>query len=86
MDKDILYQTHRFVDIIFDYIRAENLQLEPDVELVVETVKYDWDEDYRCGYYFVHHNSRSLFWLQDFDVSYALWDAQANTSLSHVST
>ncbi|KAL4268934.1 WW domain-containing protein [Pleurotus pulmonarius] len=84
LDKDILYQTHRFVDIIFDYIRAENLQLEPDVELVVETVKYDWDDDYRCGYYFVHHNSRNLFWLQDFDVSYALWDAHANTSLSHV--
>ncbi|KAG5220286.1 Vacuolar protein sorting-associated protein [Salix suchowensis] len=60
-------------------------RLEPDVELVVETVKYDWDEDYRCGYYFVHHKSRSLFWLQEFDVSYALWDAQANTSLSHVS-
>ncbi|KAF9501528.1 hypothetical protein BDN71DRAFT_1439137 [Pleurotus eryngii] len=84
LDEEIFLQTRRFVDLIFDYIRAENLQLEPDVELVVETVKYDWDEDYRCGYYFVHHKSRSLFWLQEFDVSYALWDAQANTSLSHV--
>ncbi|KDQ28115.1 hypothetical protein PLEOSDRAFT_1112866 [Pleurotus ostreatus PC15] len=84
LDEEIFLQTRRFVDIIFDYIRAENLQLEPDVELVVETVKYDWDEEYRCGYYFVHHKSRSLFWLQEFDVSYALWDAQANTSLSHV--
>ncbi|KAJ8522039.1 hypothetical protein ONZ45_g1350 [Pleurotus djamor] len=84
LDPDILSETQRFLDIIFDHIRAQNLQLEPDVELVVEVVKYDGDDHYRCGYYFVHHTTRCLFWLEPFDLSNALWHAQAQTSLSHV--
>ncbi|KAF4594318.1 hypothetical protein EYR40_009121 [Pleurotus pulmonarius] len=84
LDENVLLQTNRFVDIIFEYIRAKNLQLKKDVELVVETVKYDGHDDYRCGYYFVYHKNRCLFWLQDFDISNSLWEVQAQTSLSHI--
>ncbi|KAF4593415.1 hypothetical protein EYR38_009129 [Pleurotus pulmonarius] len=83
-NEEVLRHTQHFLTLIFDSLRAKNLQLENEVELVVETVKYDGEEDYRCGYYFVDHKNRCLFWLEDFDISHALWDAWANTSLSHI--
>ncbi|KAJ8518590.1 hypothetical protein ONZ45_g4343 [Pleurotus djamor] len=84
LDSDALSKTEEFIRIIFDYIRAENIQLERDVELVVELVKYDDDDHPRCGYYFISHRTRCLFWLESFDLSERLWHAQAQTSLPHV--
>jgi hypothetical protein len=37
-----------------------------DIELVLDLTQCD-DGSTKCGYYFVNHASRSLFWLDDFD-------------------
>ncbi|KDQ29762.1 hypothetical protein PLEOSDRAFT_1096724 [Pleurotus ostreatus PC15] len=67
-DVAILKQTNKCIDAIFRYIQSkqkllEDLQLRDKensapVQLVVETLK----DDDRCGYYFVCHETRSIFW------------------------
>ena len=61
--------------------RDENISLPPDVELVLELVP--WNKQLICGYYFVEHNSRCLFWLHEFDAE-GICGIKAVVSLSHL--
>jgi hypothetical protein len=45
--------------------RDLNITLPSNVELVLEIVSQDSGPI--CGYYFVEHRSRCLFWLKEFD-------------------
>jgi hypothetical protein len=62
--------------------RDENIELAPDVELVLEIVP--WKEDLLCGYYFVEHSSRCLFWLEEFDAEEICEEIKVVVSLSHL--
>ncbi|KAF4601651.1 hypothetical protein EYR40_004850 [Pleurotus pulmonarius] len=90
LEDDILRETDEFIRIIFDYIWDEDshAHLEQDIQLVIETTKLD-ETDYRCGYYFVHHKTRSIFWPEkaelDMEVQYwRHWDYFANTQVVNV--
>ncbi|KAJ7591053.1 hypothetical protein C8J56DRAFT_934551 [Mycena floridula] len=51
-----------------DFIRAYNIQLEEDVDIVFDLLE-DPDckgEDQHCRYYMVAHRTRTIFWLDDF--------------------
>ena len=61
--------------------RDKNIPFSPDVELVLELVP--WNKQLICGYYFVEHNSRCLFWLEGFDAK-DLCGIKAVVSLSHL--
>ena len=62
--------------------RDENIELAPDVELVLEI--FPQEENLLCGYYFVEHSSRCLFWLEDFDAEEICQKTQVVVSLSHL--
>lgn len=52
-----------------------------NVDLVLELM--DVRETVTAGYYFVHHENRCLFWLQDFDATVILRECCGVTELSH---
>lgn len=62
--------------------RDENIALSSDIELVLEIVPQDSGPI--CGYYFVEHRFRCLFWLENFDAEDICGDIKAVVSLSHL--
>lgn len=60
----------------------DNVAIPPDVELVLELIV--WDDDVFCGYYFVEHRSRNLFWLDEFDASDICADIKVVVSQDHL--
>ena len=54
-----------------------------DVDLVLEVVNAS-DEQWWCGYYFVQHSTRLLFWLESYVVSEFLNEVKGDLSPSHV--
>src|SRR5271156_5869583 len=64
---EVRHQVNLFTDWILSFMEdrkcvlSENLDLEPEPELVVELL-----QDGRCGYYFVSHRLRLLFWPEAF--------------------
>jgi hypothetical protein len=62
--------------------RDEGITLPPDIELVLEIVPQA--KGPICGYYFVEHKSRCLFWLEEFDAEGICEEIKAVVSLSHL--
>ncbi|KAG2142103.1 hypothetical protein BD769DRAFT_51438 [Suillus cothurnatus] len=52
-----------------------------NVDLVLELVH---GETVTARYYFVNHENRCLFWLEDFDATVILWECSGVTELSHM--
>jgi hypothetical protein len=52
-----------------------------DVDLVLELT--DMSNIATAGYYFVHHENKCLFWLQDFDGTVIFRECSGVTKLSH---
>ncbi|KAG2134375.1 hypothetical protein BD769DRAFT_1572285 [Suillus cothurnatus] len=50
------------VEKAYEEARNANIFLDPSVELVLELMEKDSEE---CGYYFVDHEKRIIFWFQD---------------------
>ncbi len=53
-----------YVQIILNAISSHNVAIPPLNDLVVELYTVD-SETNKCGYYFVHHSMRSIYWLED---------------------
>ncbi|KAJ7485410.1 hypothetical protein FB451DRAFT_1229644 [Mycena latifolia] len=47
---------------IHDFLRAHNVQLAPDVDLVLDEYLYA-DQSQGCQYYFINHQDRCVFWM-----------------------
>ena len=62
--------------------RDENITLPDDIELALEIVPQDGGPI--CGYYFVDHGSRCLFWLDEFDAGDICSEIKAVISFSHL--
>ena len=62
--------------------RDEGVTLSSDIELVLEIIPQE--DDPICGYYFVEHSSRCLFWLEDFDAEEICQKTQVVVSMSHL--
>ncbi|KAF8883261.1 hypothetical protein BD779DRAFT_1802051 [Infundibulicybe gibba] len=68
-DAGVSDQIAVFTEKIEVLIRSQNLTLPEDSDLVLKLV---WDTEgqlCRCGYYYVRHSTKTLFWLESFDVS-----------------
>ncbi|KAL0956561.1 hypothetical protein HGRIS_002698 [Hohenbuehelia grisea] len=70
MDHETFAKVESFVDRFEDWIRAHNFDIPEDSELVLQVMKdpkriSDYDDGFHCGYYYAHHSSRSLFWLEE---------------------
>lgn len=87
-------QTHKGIEDYMQYlwsglkstIERKKLDLNPtQVDLVLELKDSDVaSSGIACGYYFVNHNSRCLFWLHESDVKDVLLDCKGIKSLSHI--
>jgi hypothetical protein len=53
-------------------------------ELVLELFQDD-GERMICGYYFIDHSTRCLFWLHKFDASFILEEVKGITGPGHIS-
>ncbi|KAK7023181.1 hypothetical protein R3P38DRAFT_3537281 [Favolaschia claudopus] len=49
---------------VFDFLQAHNVELEPGFDLVLDEFFYD-DGSRGCQYYFVNHQDRCVFWMDN---------------------
>lgn len=82
-DREIFRVLIEFITQIDEFVRSRNLEKNDDVDLVLEVVNAI-DGSWWCGYYFVHHSSRLLFWLESYIVDDFLEEVKGDLSPSHV--
>jgi hypothetical protein len=81
-DPTTLEQLTACLEQITDMIRNANIDVSKN-ELVLDLQRGD-DGEILCGYYFVDHAARLLFWLEAFDISPLLSEVQGATMPSHI--
>ncbi|KAJ7138528.1 hypothetical protein C8R43DRAFT_928893 [Mycena crocata] len=84
-DATLLEFINTNISVIYDFLRAHGVQLEPTVDLVVDEYLYS-DQSRGCQYYFVNHEGRSVFWMDNADSDMFSIAAELNgiTSASHI--
>lgn len=82
---DICMQLHDHIIKLEDFMRANNLQLDPDVDTVLDFYLSESGKIYWC-YYFASHKHRVVFWLDQFDAgALSAWqEVKGVTSASHL--
>lgn len=55
---------------MWDYVEDRNISIPEDSELVLELTPSS-DARSAWSYYFVHHGTRSLFWVHEYDITHA---------------
>ncbi|KAF8190343.1 hypothetical protein K438DRAFT_922970 [Mycena galopus ATCC 62051] len=63
-DPEALEFITKNMDTVFDFLRANNVELEAGTDLVLDEYTYD-DESKGCQYYFVNHQGRCVFWMDN---------------------
>jgi hypothetical protein len=57
-------------DRLKDFIRSWNLDVPLDCDLVLDVEKRMEDgQRYRCEYYYVCHSTRTVFWLENANIT-----------------
>lgn len=74
-----------FIDQIDDLTQAHDTKVTNDADLVLELLPGQ-DGQMACGYYFAEHQTRCLFWLEQFDISCLIAEVKGATSPAHIST
>lgn len=88
LDPQILQAVRQFVDQVDEYLtRRDVTEVSFDtenVDLVLDVTLSDTKRTI-CGYYFAHHENRTVFWLDEFESSERLWpDINGVTSPEHI--
>ncbi|KAJ3491302.1 hypothetical protein NLI96_g802 [Meripilus lineatus] len=83
-DTVILREVECFLHALEKYAEEEFIKIPPKSELVIELTKPDGGEDLVWEYYYVNPESRTLFWLHDFDVTWWLSELIGETSPPHI--
>ncbi|KAJ7497344.1 hypothetical protein FB451DRAFT_1211066 [Mycena latifolia] len=65
---DVWTEIASFIEMIESYVKANRIRIPQNSELVIELRSPEgaMPGEYCCGYYYAHHETRSIFWLQDF--------------------
>jgi len=86
-DPQVIFDATNFISQIFDYVRAHNILLNPDVDLILDLTPNE-DGNTVCGYYFASHTNRCVFWLDRFDANaFSAWsEVRGAESPSHLRT
>jgi hypothetical protein len=74
-----------FIKQIEDFVYNQHVTLPNNTELVLELVPQDGDSPWMCGYYFIDHESRSLFWPEEFEADYLLQEVKGVTQAYQIS-
>lgn len=64
-------------------IQSFPVQLPEQFDIVLDLIP-DSPGEYGCGYYFANHDNRTLFWLDDHDVSGILNEVNVRYTPFHV--
>ena len=82
-DPELFEPLEQFIAQIIDFTRSKNLSFF-NTDLVLDCT-LDMEGVPWCGYYYVCHSSRTLFWLEDYPIDHHLKKSGANsTSLTSV--
>ncbi|SJK98144.1 uncharacterized protein ARMOST_01404 [Armillaria ostoyae] len=85
-DRGKLQHIMKYLDYISDFIRANDIIIPANSDLVFELIRDPDSGEQCCAYYFANHDTRSVFWLDDFDMNYLSTrdDVKGVTEPSHV--
>ncbi|KAJ7792414.1 hypothetical protein B0H14DRAFT_2470155 [Mycena olivaceomarginata] len=84
-DNALLTFIHENIHKVHDFLRVHNVHLEPGVDLVLDEYVYD-DGSKGCQYYFVNHQDRCVFWMDngDSDLFPVAQEVKGMKSASHI--
>ncbi|KAJ7359247.1 hypothetical protein DFH08DRAFT_686330, partial [Mycena albidolilacea] len=76
---------HENIHKVHDFLRVHSVHLEPGVDLVLDEYVYA-DGSKGCQYYFVNHQGRCVFWIDngDSDLFPVTQEVKGMTSASHI--
>jgi hypothetical protein len=83
MDPELWEPLCNFIDEITNFIRSKHLRFH-ETDLVLYC-SLDNENQPWCGYYFAPHSTRSLFWLEKFEISSHLDELRGDLHPSHIS-
>ncbi|KAH7914526.1 hypothetical protein BJ138DRAFT_1079243 [Hygrophoropsis aurantiaca] len=69
---------------IFDEAKQQNIDLNDKSELVLELMDVKRSKQWKCGYYFVEHTSRSIFWAHPYEAEPIFGGVKGVKSQSHI--
>lgn len=72
----------KFIARIEHFTQSRNVHRPDDVDLVLEISQQD--EDFWCGYYYVCHSTRSLFWLEKHTITDYLSEVRGELHPTHI--
>ncbi|KAG6836584.1 hypothetical protein H0H93_006420 [Arthromyces matolae] len=81
-DEEMFNLLDGFIFTIEDYTRSKNLDQPPDTLLVLEIIVEDgvnW-----CGYYYACSTTKSVFWLDEIDISVHAGEVRGKISPTHI--
>ncbi|TFK34462.1 hypothetical protein BDQ12DRAFT_738201 [Crucibulum laeve] len=78
-EEDDREDIEHYIAQIHDYLTKYDVHLPSDVQLVLELRGSG-----RCGYYFVDHSHKSVFWLDKFDPVDLLQEVKVDFTTSHI--
>lgn len=84
-----IYDSHIYATVsdyicsLEDFIRAHNIELEPDVDIVFD-ILLSSQETLICNYYLVSHAKRAIFWLDKVEASdFYVWEEVKGIKSTH---
>ncbi|KAF8066991.1 hypothetical protein FPV67DRAFT_1450101 [Lyophyllum atratum] len=71
-----------FIEQIEDFARSRNLYQPPDTHIVLECTEED--DQWWCGYYYACASTRSLFWLEKYEITKFLDEIRGDIHPTHI--
>ncbi|TFK20560.1 hypothetical protein FA15DRAFT_759286 [Coprinopsis marcescibilis] len=81
-EADIHGRLMGYIENIQADTRARDLLQTKDVNLVLQIVLVE--NIWRCEYYFVNHSTRTIFWIEEFDISRFITEVKGKIQSSHI--
>ncbi|KAG5726715.1 hypothetical protein E4T56_gene8988 [Termitomyces sp. T112] len=81
-DREMFKILDEFINQFEDFIRSRNMTKPDDADLLLE-VNIE-DKVYWCGYYYVSASTRSVFWLESFDISTHVSEVRGDVYPTHI--
>ncbi|KAH0579359.1 hypothetical protein H2248_003499 [Termitomyces sp. 'cryptogamus'] len=81
-DREMFRILDEFINQFEDFIRSRNMTQPDDADLLLE-VNIE-DEVNWCGYYYVSGSTRSVFWLEPFDISTHVSEVRGDVDPTHI--
>ena len=83
VDPELFQPLDRFIEEINDFTRSKNISFH-DTHLVLHC-SLDNEGQAWCGYYYVCHTTRILFWLENFNIDEHLEEVRGELHPTHIS-